>query len=126
MTSNIIKQMAIEEYACNRPTRAKLLNALSYIIKQAENSENEEVYFTTVNIGHGDRNKGIIICDINALNGMRWELGSDFNPEYILLGMQAVTQDDGYCMSVLVTNDLYSASIDDLSELVYRIGQINR
>lgn len=128
MTSTIIKEMAMDEYGFNRPTRARLLNALSFVIKQAENPENEQVYFTTVNIGHGDRNKGIVIKDISALWGMQAELGSDFHPERMLRGIEAITQDpyDGYCMSVLTTHDLYSATIDDLSELLYRIRQINR
>lgn len=127
MTSKTIKEMAINEYRCNRPTRAKLLNALAYIIREAENPNNEKVFFTTVDIGHGEMKDGVIIQDINALCGMSWELGSDFNPEYMLNGMQAVTQDaDGYCMSVCTTNDLYSAKIHNLDELVCRIRQINR
>lgn len=127
MTSKIVKQMAIDEYSFNRPTRAKLLNALSFIIKQAESEGNDRVYFTTKNIGHGNMNQGIVIQDISALWEMRYELGSDFNPEYMLNGMQAATQDrDGYCMSVLTTHDLNSATIDNISELIYRIRQINR
>jgi hypothetical protein len=119
--------MAIDEYGFNRYQRAKLLNALGYIVKEAHNPDNEKVYFDKVNIGHGDMNKGIIICDINALSGMQQEIGDDFNPEYMLRGMQAVTQDeDGYCMSVKTTHDLYCATIPDISELIYRIRQIDR
>lgn len=126
MKSEVLYKMAQEEYSFGRDTRAKLLNALGYILKEAENPGNEKVYFTTKDMGHGVYPKGIVICDIGALSGMLFELGSDFNPEYVLSGMQAVTQDyDGYCMSVLTTNDLYSATIDDLSELVFRIRMIN-
>lgn len=126
MRSATLYRMAKDEYRFNRYSRAKILNALGYILEEAENADNERVYFTTVNIGHGDRNKGIIIQDISALNGMTDKLGGEFMPENMLRGMQAATQDEsGYCMSVLTTNDLYSATIDDLSELVFRIHLIN-
>ena len=124
MKSETIKNMGMEEYLFNRPNRAKLLIALAYIISQAESDTNEQVYFTKS--ANWDLNKGIVIENINALYGMSIELGTDFIAEYTLRGMQSVTQNkDGYCMSVLTTLDLNSATIHDLSELVYRIRQIN-
>lgn len=121
MKSDTLYNMAREQYESGRYTQGKLLNALGYIVEVAE-SENKRVYFAEGL--HGER-KGIIICDINELCGMQSKLGTDFNPEYMLNGMQAVTQDEnGYCMSVLTTHDLYSAEIPDISEVVYRIRQL--
>ena len=127
MKSKTIRGMADEEYGFGRRTRAKMLSALAYILQCAEDEENEKVWFTTCDIGHGPMKRGVVISDINALDWMRHELGTDFEPEFVLRGMQAATQDkDGYCMAVLTTHDLNSASIDNISELVYRIRLIDR
>ena len=121
-----IYKMASEEYTFNRYIRAKMLNALAYVVEAAEDEANADVYFTYTDIGHGPMKKGIIIHDIGALSGMSDKLGNDFMPENILRGIAEATQDqyDGYHLKLLTTHDFYSATIEDLSNLLYAIRLI--
>lgn len=123
MTSKSIKRMADIERGAGRYTKARLFEGLSYILSCAEDEGNEDVCFITEDIGHGPMRRGVEVRSIRALGGMVSKLGTDYDPVPLLRGMQALTQDpvDGYCMSVLTTHDLDSASIWNLSELMFRL-----
>jgi hypothetical protein len=89
----------------------KCLHTLYIIVKEADDKENEEIYYN---------NGGITICNIPSL----MEYGFDYDTEGMqnqLRGLQnRYTDDDGnYIVSVLTTNDLNSATIKSISELLY-------
>jgi len=95
------------------------LHTLYCLIREADDTENHSIYYDNCN---GKRQ--IIICEIPSLVS-KW--GTDFDK----WGMQAklrglaerYTDDDGnYLVHVLTTHDLNSATVSDLSELVYQLN----
>ena len=96
------------------------LHTLYVIVKEADNPGNDSIYYDN----HGGKRQ-IIIRDIPS---MAIEYGSDYDREGMrskLLGLQAGTKDDDgmYTVSVLITNDLNSATILDISEVMYQIDK---
>lgn len=93
------------------------LRTLYIIVREADDAENENIYYDNY-----DGKRQIIIRDIPSL----MEHGTDFDRN----GMQAklrgmaerYTDDNGqYIVSVLTTNDLNSATIKDVSELMFQM-----
>jgi hypothetical protein len=91
------------------------LHTLYIIVKEADDKENDKIYYSNNN-----GKLSIIICKIPSL----MKHGTDFDT----IGMQCklrglaerYTDDEGsYIVSVLTTNDLNSATIKDVSELLY-------
>lgn len=98
--------------------RWNCLHTLHIIVNEADNPENDTIYYDT-----RDGKRQIIICDIPSLT----KHGSDFDRAGMrskLSGLAArYTDDEGmYLVSVLTTHDLNSATINDISELMYQLG----
>ena len=94
------------------------LHTLHIIVNAADDPNNENIYYDNYN---GKR--AIIIRDIPS---MALEHGLDFNQEGMqnkLRGLaERYTDDDGqYLVSILTTHDLNSATINDLSELMFQM-----
>jgi|GEM_PF-2564528 len=94
------------------------LNTLHIIVNEADDQANDTIYYDTYN---GKRS--IIICEIPSL----MKHGYDFDTNGMqckLRGLaESYTDDDGqYIVSVLTTHDLNSATIKDISELMYQLG----
>lgn len=90
----------------------KCLHTLYVIVKEADNEENDKIYYD---------NGRIIICEIPSLT---LKYGTDFDTygmQCKLRGLaERYTDDDGqYIVSVSTTNDLNSATIKSISELLY-------
>jgi len=99
--------------------RYKSLHTLHIIVNKADDKDYDNIYYDTYN---GKRS--ITICEIPSLT---IEYGYDYDTEGMqakLRGMQERYKDDNgmYIVSVLTTNDLNSAMIKDLEELMYQIG----
>lgn len=111
-------KMAVEFDKNGASARWHCLHTLHVIINEADNQDNQNIYYDNYN---GKRS--IIIREIPSL----MKHGTDFD----LSGMQAklrglaarYTDDDGqYLVSVLTTHDLNSATIKDISELMFQLG----
>jgi hypothetical protein len=94
------------------------LHTLHIIVNEADNPENDKIYYDNYN-----GKSQIIICEIPSL----MKYGIDFDT----VGMQnklrglaeRYSDDDGmYLVSVLTTNDLNSATIKDVSELLLQMN----
>jgi hypothetical protein len=95
------------------------LHTLHIIVNEADDPDNEKIYYDNYN---GKRS--IVICEIPSLI-------TKHGYDYDTCGMQAKLRglaerykdDDGmYLVSVLTTNDLNSAMIKDVSELMYQMS----
>ena len=100
-------------------TRYSCLNILYIIVREADNQENQNIYYDNYN---GKRS--IVIRDIPS---MAIEHGTDFDRNGMqakLRGLAERYRDDNgmYIVSVLTTNDLNSAIIKDLSELIFQMN----
>jgi len=100
-------------------SRWNALNTLHIIINKADDKDYDNIYYDTYN---GKRS--ITICEIPSLT---IEYGYDYDTEGMqarLRGLQERYKDDNgmYIVSVLTTNDLNSATINDLEELMYQLG----
>lgn len=118
LAQTISDRMEIEFDANGASTRWNCLLTLLYIVREADNAKNDRIYYTNC-----DGARQIIICDIPSM----MQYGTDFDQS----GMQAklrgmaerYTDDDGsYIVSVLTTHDLNSATIKDVSELLYQMN----
>lgn len=94
------------------------LQTLLVIVQEADDNKNGNIYYTNHN-----NNRQIVICNIPDLS----KHGSDFNQYKMqcrLLGLAESCRDDegNYIVNVLTTHDLNSATINDISELLYQIG----
>lgn len=100
-------------------SRWNCLNTLHAIVNEADDKENDKIYY--------DNNNGkltIIICEIPSLT---LKHGSDFDTNGMQCKLRGLAErykdDDGnYIVSVLTTNDLNSATIKDISELLYAMA----
>ncbi|WP_373325603.1 hypothetical protein [Sporomusa paucivorans] len=116
--AQIIKDKMEVEFDKNGGSiRWNCLHTLYIIVKEADNPENDQIYYDTYN---GKR--VITICKIPSL----MEYGTDFDREGMRCKLRGLaeryTDDDGqYIVSVLTTNDLNSATIKDVSELLYQM-----
>jgi len=116
--AQIIQDMMDVESAANGHTsRWHNLLTLKFIVNEADDTNNDTIYYDNYN---GKRR--IVIHDIPSL----LKHGTDFCREGMrskLLGLQANTTDDYgmYTVNVLITHDLNSATINDVSELLHQI-----
>lgn len=118
--AQIIKDSMDVEFEKNNyvTSRWNCLHTLHIVVNEADDPENHEIYYDNQ---AGKRR--IIICDIPSLAAKH---GSNFDKEGMqckLYGISArYTADDGsYLVSVLTTHDLNSATINDISELMYQM-----
>ena len=98
--------------------RWSCLRTLHIIVNEADDQDNESIYYDNYN---GVRS--ITICEIPSL----MKHGTDFDTEGMqgkLRGLAENYKDDNgmYIVSVLTTNDLNSATVRDVSELIYQMG----
>ena len=100
-------------------SRYNSLHTLHIIVNEADDKENGNIYYDTYN-----GKQSITICEIPS---MVMKHGTDYDTEGMqakLRGLQERYKDDDgmYIVSVLTTNDLNSATIKDLEELMYQLG----
>lgn len=112
-------QMDVEFSRHEGSNKWHCLHTLKIIVNEADNSNNEKIYHAHCNNKHQ-----IIICEIPSLI----EYGTDFNMygmQRKLRGLAERYKDDNgmYIVSVSTTHDLNSATILDVDELMFQIGQ---
>ena len=95
-----------------------MLQTLLVIVNEADNSENENIYYDNY-----EGKRQIIICDIPSL----MKHGTDFDRAGMrskLLGLSERYKDDEgmYLVSMRITHDLNSATIKDVSELLFQMA----
>jgi hypothetical protein len=119
LAQTIADKMEIEFDKNRASSRWHCLHIFYIIVNEADNTENTNIYYDNYN-----GKQQIIICEIPSLI-------SKYGTDYDTYGMQnklrglaeRYTDDDGqYIVSVLTTHDLNSATIKDISELMYQIG----
>ena len=118
LAQTIKDKMDIEFEKNGASPRWNALHTFKLIVNEADDTNNETIYYDNC-----DGKRQIIICDIPSL----MKHGTDFDREGMrgkLMGLAArYTDDDGmYIVSVLTTHDLNSATIKDVSELLYQMG----
>ncbi len=94
------------------------LNTFHVIVNEADDPINASIYYDRYN-----STRSIVICKIPSL----MKHGADFDADGMqckLRGLQERYKDDDgqYLVSVLTTHDLNSATIKDVSELLYQMG----
>ena len=114
----IVDKMEVEFDKNGASNRYNCLQTLLIIVREADNPDNIEIYHDTYN---GKRS--ITICDIKPM----YEYGMDFDSEGMrckLRGLALSYKDDNgmYLVSVLTTNDLNSAMITDLNNLMFQLS----
>jgi len=118
LAQTIQDKMDLEFEKNNGSSRWNCLHTLHIIVNEADNQENNNIYYETYN---GKRS--ITICEIPSL----MKHGTDYNTEGMQARLRGLAErykdDDGmYIVSVLTTHDLNSATIKDIEELMYQIG----
>lgn len=111
-------KMDIEFEKNDNSSRWQCLHILKIIVNEADNQDNHNIYYDTYN-----SKRSIIICEIPSL----MKHGTDFDTNGMQCGLRGLAErykdDNGmYIVSVLTTNDLNSATINDVSELMYQLG----
>jgi len=111
-------KMDVESDTNGHTRRWHNLHIFKIIVNAADDPENGTIYYDDY-----DGKRRIIICDIPSMIA---KYGTDFSREGMrskLLGLQASTTDDEgmYTVNLLITHDLNSATINDISDLLYRI-----
>ena len=114
----IADKMEVEFDKNGASARWHCLHTLRIIVSEADDPENSNIYYDNYN---GKRS--IVICDIPSL----MKHGTDFDREGMQCTLRGLagryTDDDGqYIVSVLTTNDLNSATIKDVSELLFQMN----
>lgn len=94
------------------------LNTLYIIVKEADDPDNENIFYDTYN---GKRS--IVIREIPSL----MKYGSDFDTAGMQAKLRGLAEnykdDDGmYIVSVATTHDLNTARIKDISELMFQMN----
>jgi hypothetical protein len=118
--AQIIKDKMDFEFDKNgASTRWHCLHTFHIIVNEADDPDNHSIYYDNYN-----RQKSITICEVPSL----MKYGTDFDREGMrrkLRGLaERYTDDNGqYIVSVLTTNDLNSAIIKDVSELLFQMGK---
>lgn len=116
--AQIIKdKMEIESQMNGITARWHCLHTLHIIVNEADDLGNDKIYYDSYN---GKRS--ITICEIPSL----MKHGIDFDTYGMQCKLRGLAErykdDDGqYLVSVLTTNDLNSATIKDLSELMFQM-----
>ncbi|MFA5099469.1 MAG: hypothetical protein WC547_01110 [Candidatus Omnitrophota bacterium] len=118
LAQTIKDKMEVEFEKDQRSIRYSTLQTLHVIINEADDPENEEIYY----LNQGNKRQ-VIICEIPSLAAKH---GSDFDTYGMQCKLRGLAEkykdDDGmYIVHVLTTNDLNSATIEDLSELLYQM-----
>lgn len=119
--AQIIKDKMDVEFSKNgNSPRWSCLQTLHIIINEADDSSNNNIYYSNDYYPHA---RSIIICEIPSL----MKHGTDFDVNGMQCKLRGLaeryTDDEGqYIVSVLTTNDLNSAMIKDVSELMYQLG----
>lgn len=117
--AQIIKDKMDAEFENNGNTsRWHCLQTLHIIVNEADDTNNDKIYYSNYN---GKRS--IVICEIPSL----MKYGTDFDTNGMQCKLRGLAErykdDDGmYIVSVLTTNDLNSATIKDISELMFQIS----
>ena len=99
--------------------RYQALQTLRVIVNEADNKENDSIYYAN----YGSKRQ-IIICEIPSLvikHGTNYDV---YGMQCKLRGLAEKYRDDdgNYIVSVLTTNDLNSATVNDLEELLYQMA----
>lgn len=118
LAQTIADKMAVEFDKNGASIRWSCLHVLHMIVNEADNPDNPQIYYT-----NRDGAREIIICDIPSLA----KHGSDFDKDGMRCKLSGLAErykdDDGmYLVSVLTTHDLNSATVKNLSELMYQMG----
>ena len=118
LAQSIKDRMEVEFDNNGTTSRYNCLNTLHIIVNAVDDPNNENIYYDDYN---GKR--AIIICDIPS---MAIKHGLDFDRNGMQCKLRGLaekyTDDDGnYLVSVMTTNDLNSATINDLSELMFQM-----
>lgn len=97
--------------------RWECLRTLHIIVNEADDPNNHKIYYDNHNC-----NRSIIICEIPSL----MKHGTDFDVYGMQCKLRGLAErykdDDGmYIVNILTTNDLNSATITDISELLYQM-----
>lgn len=118
--AQIIRDKQDVEFDTKGPTpRYFALNTLRVIINEADDKENDKIYYANYN---GKRQ--IIICEIPSLMKHGYDFDT-YGMQNKLRGLAERYKDDNgnYIVSVLTTNDLNSATVNDLEELLYQMAK---
>lgn len=96
------------------------LHTLHIIVNEADDSNNEKIYYDNYN-----GRRSIVICEIPSL---AFKYGLDFDTYGMQCALRGLAEryknDDGmYIVNVLTTHDLNSATINDISELLYSMSK---
>lgn len=118
LAQTIKDKMDVEAETKGITQRWHCLHTLHIIVQEADNPDNHNIYYD-----NRDGKRAIIVCDIPALH----QHGSDFDREGMKAKLRGLAErykdDDGqYLVSVLTTHDLNSATIKDISELLYQMA----
>jgi len=111
-------KMDVEFSKNEASSRWSCLQTLHIIVNEADDQDNQSIYYDNYN---GKRS--IVICDIPSL----MKHGTDFDRYGMQCRLRGLSErykdDDGmYIVYVSTTHDLNSATIKDVSELMYQIG----
>ena len=118
--AQLIKDKMKLEFESNKISiRYTCLETLLLVVREADDKNNENIYYDNY-----DNKRLIIIRQIQSM----MKYGSDFSHEGVankLRGLAERYKDDegNYIVSVLTTNDLNSAKIKDVSELMFAMSQ---
>jgi len=115
----IADRMAVESEANGLTTKWNCLLTLLYVVREADDPENDRIYYANSN---GQRQ--ILIASIPSL----MQYGMDFDRDGMQAKLRGMAEryrdDDGnYIVSVMTTHDLNSAIIRDIGELLYQMGK---
>lgn len=119
LAQTIQDKMDVEFDKNGASARWHCLHTLHIIVNEADNSNNHKIYYDNYN-----GRRSIVICEIPSLvlkHGANFDV---YGMQCSLRGLaERYKDDDGnYIVSVLTTNDLNSATIKDLSELMFQLN----
>jgi len=111
-------KMDVEFNKNDASSRWSCLQTLHIIINEADDADNENIYYDNYN---GKRS--IIICEIPSL----MKHGSDFDAYGMQCKLRGLAErykdDDGmYIVFISTTHDLNSCTVKDIDELMYQLG----
>lgn len=118
LAQSIKDKMEVEFDSHRASTRWHCLHTFHVIVNEADDLENKAIYYDNYN-----SKRAIVICEIPSLV----KHGTDFDIHGMQCKLRGLAErykdDDGqYIVSVLTTHDLNSATIKDVSELLYQMG----